>query len=286
VHIHHLNCGVTEPLGGRLMGGSGHPLRKARGVSHCLLIETEQGLVLVDSGFGLGDIAYPVQRLGKQFLRLARPVLDPLQTAVRQLSALGYAPRDVRHVILTHLDPDHAGGMSDFPAARVHVLESEHRAATAVPTRANRSRARGNQAQWAHGPNWVTYPETGGERWFGFAAVRQLHGLPPDILLVPLPGHTAGHTGVAVQGESPGTPDAKWILHAGDAYFFHGELDTEHAHAPFGIRMFEKRQQVDGRARLDNQARLRELVRLHPGRVEVFSAHDPFELDRYLIPPS
>ncbi len=103
--IRHLNCGVTEPRGGRLMGGSGHPLRTVHGVSHCLLVETENGLVLIDSGFGLDDIAHPTERLGKRFLRLARPVLDPQHTAVRQLSALGYDPRDVRHLVLTHLDP-------------------------------------------------------------------------------------------------------------------------------------------------------------------------------------
>jgi glyoxylase-like metal-dependent hydrolase (beta-lactamase superfamily II) len=284
MRIHHLNCGTTEPLGGRLMGGTGHPLRKVRGVSHCLLVETEQGLVLIDSGFGIGDIEHPVERLGKQFLRLARPLLDPEETALRQLPALGYEPSDVRHVIVTHLDPDHAGGLSDFPHAKIHLLDAELRAATAEPTREQRSKARGNQQQWAHGPDWVTYSPSDGERWFGFEAVRQLRGLPPDILLVPLPGHTAGHAGVAVATDFADSPHQKWILHAGDAYFFHGELDRDHPHAPVGIRMFQKRQQVDGPARIDNQARLRDLANSHRDEVTVLSAHDPAELDRHLLP--
>ena len=32
----------------------------------------------------------------------------------------------------------------------------------------------------------------------GFDGVRQLEGLPPEILMVPMPGHTWGHAGVAV----------------------------------------------------------------------------------------
>jgi glyoxylase-like metal-dependent hydrolase (beta-lactamase superfamily II) len=36
--------------------------------------------------------------------------------AFEQVRALGFAPNDVRHVLLTHLDRDHAGGLSDFVA--------------------------------------------------------------------------------------------------------------------------------------------------------------------------
>ncbi len=280
--IHHLNCGTSQPLGGRLMGGSGHPLRKVRTVSHCLLIETDRDLVLVDSGFGMGDIEDPVRRLGRQFLRLARPVLDPNETALRQLARLGYAPRDLTHIILTHLDPDHAGGISDFPHAKIHVHNDEYVAATAAPGRLERSRARVNQAQWAHHPDWATYSSTSGERWFGFEAVRQLHGLPPDILLIPLRGHTGGHTGVAVRVDAATGAAEKWVLHAGDAYFVHSELHPDNPRAPLGVRLFEQRQRVDAAAGLDNQARLRALLNVHGDQIEVMSAHDPAEFDRHV----
>ena len=42
---------------------------------------------------------------------------------------LGFSPDDVRHIVLTHLDFDHAGGIEDFPNARVHVLAREREAA-------------------------------------------------------------------------------------------------------------------------------------------------------------
>jgi glyoxylase-like metal-dependent hydrolase (beta-lactamase superfamily II) len=286
MRIHHLNCGVTEPFGGALMGGTGHPLRKVSGLSHCLLVETSRDLVLIDSGFGMGDIEHPAERLGRRFVRLARPVLDPGQTALAQLTALGYAPGDLRHIVLTHLDPDHAGGISDFPQAKVHVLADAHRAAAARPGRHERARARANQLQWAHGPDWVTYDAGDGERWFGLEGARPLRGLPPDILLMPLPGHSHGHAGVAVRsGGGPGSA-TEWVLHAGDAYFFHGQLDHDHPSAPAGIRLFEKRQQVDAAARADTQARLRVLVSAHSDQVEVISGHDRSEFDRHLPRPS
>ncbi len=278
--IHHLNCGSSAPLGGKLMGGTGHPLRAARSVSHCLLIETDRELILVDSGFGTGDIEDPVGRLGKRFLRLARPVLSYQETALHQLRALGYHPRDLRHIVLTHVDPDHAGGISDFPDAKVHVLAAAHAAATAPPGRRERSRARANQRQWAHGPNWVTYDSTGGDRWFGFDGVRPIEEIAGDIVLVPLPGHSHGHTGVAVRtGDDGDGSKPEWILHAGDAYLFHSEVDVEHPSVPFAIGLFERRQQVDARARVENQARLRALINAHGDQVRVICAHDPSEYE-------
>lgn len=39
--------------------------------------------------------------------------------------------RDVRHIVLTHLDFDHAGGLDDFPEATVHMLQIERDVAVA-----------------------------------------------------------------------------------------------------------------------------------------------------------
>ena len=53
------------------------------------------------------------------------------------------------------------------------------------------------------------------------AGVRRLEGLKDEILLVPLPGHTRGHAGVAVKRRSG------WLLHAGDAIMCKQELEGE-----------------------------------------------------------
>ena len=270
MRVHHLNCGSLRPLGGRLISGTGSPFGTAPLVCHCLLVETDQGLVLVDTGFGLQDVAAPVESLSRRTLLLVRPRLDADETAFRQVERLGYAPRDVRHIVLTHLDPDHAGGLRDFPWARVHLHATELAAANDPKVRRERMLYR--PGQWAHGPDWATYPAADGEPWFGFEAVRELAGLPPEILLVPLPGHTRGHSGVAVRDGN------RWLLHAGDAYFYHGETDPDRPNVPPGLALFQTITQVSGERRRHNQARLRELRGSHGDEVEIFSAHDPVEL--------
>ncbi len=270
MRVHHLNCATMCPRGGALLGGSGGPWNKARLVCHCLLVETRDGLVLVDTGLGLDDLASPRTRLGGPFLTFARPLCDPKECAVRQVEALGFRAGDVRHVVVTHLDVDHAGGLPDFPEATVHLHAKEHAAALARATRNERERYR--PAQWAHGARFKTYEEAG-ERWFGFEAVRALGGTDDGVLLVPLHGHTRGHSAVAVQG------DDGWLLHCGDAYFAHGELDATNPRCPPALAAFQRILSMDEAARVANQARLRELARDHAREVRLFCAHSADELD-------
>jgi glyoxylase-like metal-dependent hydrolase (beta-lactamase superfamily II) len=118
-------------------------------------------------------------------------------TAIRQIEALGHRGEDVRHIVISHLDFDHAGGIEDFPHATVHVMEREWSAATG-PRTGFIPRRRYRPPQINEVKNWRRYSGQG-EPWFGFETVRELEGLPPEILLVPLPGHTWGHAGVAIK---------------------------------------------------------------------------------------
>jgi glyoxylase-like metal-dependent hydrolase (beta-lactamase superfamily II) len=111
-----------------------------------------------------------------------------------------------------------------------------------------------------------------GDEWFGFTAVRELPGVEADIRLVPLIGHTVGHTGVAVR-DGDG-----WLLHAGDAYFHHDEMRADAPACPPGLRYMQTRMETARGLRLANQERLRELVREHADQITIFSAHDPVEL--------
>lgn len=266
--VHHLDCAGMCPIGGRLLLGSGG-LLTGRLVGHCLLVETADGLLLVDTGFGTADVADP-GRLGRSFLAATRPGLSLAGTALHQVRALGYDPRDVRHIVVTHLDVDHAGGLGDFPKAQVHVFADELRAARARATRNERDRYR--PAQWAHNPRWVEH-EAKGEPWHGFEAARSVTGSVPEVLLVPLPGHTRGHCGVAVR-DGDG-----WLLHAGDAYFSRADVDLAGARSPLGLTAFQRLLATDNRARLHNRERLRELRRERGGEVRMFCAHDPYEFD-------
>jgi glyoxylase-like metal-dependent hydrolase (beta-lactamase superfamily II) len=255
------------PLGRRLINGDGGWLAPANMCCHCLLIEGRNGLTLVDTGLGTGDIANP-RRLGMPFLSLVRPRLLMQETAIHQIRDLGLDPRDVRHIVPTHLDLDHAGGLGDFPDAQVHVYRGELDAALARSS--FRERDRYIPAQWAHGPNWSPREVTG-ESWFGFGAVRALPDTDEEVLLVPLTGHTQGHCGVAVR------TDRGWLLHCGDAYFFHGEMEPDPRCTP-GLRLFQSLVQMHGASRLTNQRRLRELKQAHGREVTLFCAHDPLEL--------
>lgn len=252
-----------------MLAGEGGLLASTRLVCHCLLIEGAEGLVLIDTGFGLDDIREPRQ-LGVVFGALVRPVLDVGESAVSQLRALGFDAGDVRHIITTHLDLDHAGGLPDFPEAEVHLLGRELDAALHPGWQ---ERLRYVAAHWAHGPRWVQH-EAGGEEWFGFAGVRVLDDSDAEILLIPLPGHTHGHTGVAIrQGDG-------WLLHCGDAYFHHGEVQTP-PHCPPGLRAFAAFDQVDGQARRQNVERLRELAQRHGSEIELVCSHDAATLAAY-----
>ncbi|WP_156757587.1 MBL fold metallo-hydrolase [Actinokineospora pegani] len=272
MRVHHLDCGPMRPFGGSLLdGGPGGPARAAALCCHVLLVESPDGLVLVDTGMSRGDLANPPGTLGRQFRMVARPLANPAHAAVEQIRGLGLDPAEVAHVLLTHMDLDHAGGLPDFPKATVHVLGDEFRAATARRTVAEK--ARYVPAQWAHQPAWRLHEPTGGDTWFGFDAVAPAAGLPDGFALVPLVGHTRGHAGIAVES------DGGWLLHAGDAYFHHGALEPEPSVPPL-LRVFEARMQTLGEQRRHNQARLRELVAAHGDEVTVFSAHDQTELDR------
>jgi glyoxylase-like metal-dependent hydrolase (beta-lactamase superfamily II) len=239
---------------------------------HCVLVETADSLVLLDTGFGLRDVADPRGRLSRFFLTLVSPEFREEMTAVRQLRRLGYDPRDVRHIVLTHLDFDHAGGLDDFPWATVHLLARERDHAFAQKTWLDRQRFR--PQQWGTRDQWRVYEPGEGTPWFGFDSVRELDGVPPEILMVPLIGHTFGHAGIAVKR------DDRWMLNAGDAYFFQAEMDLERPRCTPGLRFYQWMMEKDRAARLWNQERLRELKRAHSPEVELFCSHDVNEFER------
>lgn len=273
MRVHHLNCISTCPLGGRLMDGeTASIMQRGRLCCHCLLVEASDGLVLVDTGLGLKDVRSPHARLSGFFLFLLSPDFREELTAVRQVEQLGFSATDVRHIVLTHLDFDHAGGLDDFPAARIHLMRDERDHALAQRTWLDRQRFR--PQQWSSRDRWELYGSARGAPWFGFEGVQHLRGLPGSILMVPLPGHTFGHAGVAVRSQG------RWLFQAGDAYFYHGEMDVDGPHCTPGLRLYQVMMEKDREARIANQQRLRRLRHDHSQDVEVFCAHDPLEFQR------
>jgi glyoxylase-like metal-dependent hydrolase (beta-lactamase superfamily II) len=268
--VHHLNCGTLCPLVSP-SGLSLLPATTPSAICHCLLIETPRaGLVLVDTGLGLQDVesrARDAPRLWRSFLR---PRLEATETAARQVERLGYSRRDVRHIIVTHLDLDHAGGLPDFPDAKVHVFQDEFDATFRRPPR--RGVQRTVARHFRHQPRWQTHT-LDGETWEGFGCVQPLADTDDSLLLVPLVGHSLGHCGVAITGGE------RTLLHAGDAYVARAEIHGEITQASVRLASaFQLLVDDDTERRLANQARLRELARRSGPRLRIFCSHDAAEI--------
>src|SRR5215204_1810119 len=198
--IRFLNCGTMRPYFPRVENGI-----------TCLLAETNQGLVLVDTGLGMGDYLNP-NRTMRFFTTAMRSPRDISETAVAKVKQLGYQPGDVRNIVMTHLHIDHAGGLPDFPHAKIHIYQSEH-----DHVMNGRLSWEYNPSHWMHKPDWVVH-ELNAEQWYDFDAI-QLKNLIPEIWLIPLTGHTAGHSAVAIR------TDTGWIMHGGDAVPFNMAVD-------------------------------------------------------------
>jgi glyoxylase-like metal-dependent hydrolase (beta-lactamase superfamily II) len=232
----------------------------------CFLVETAEQLVLVDTGFGTLDMR-DTSRLGHGNILLdAQP--DPEQPAVRQVEKLGFKPEDVRHIICTHLDRDHAGGLTDFPDAQVHVLLAERDAALNPRNASGRDRYR--KCHFSHGPKWVIHEAVSDVKWFGMECIREIPGLPPEILLVPLRGHTLGHCGVAVDSGDG------WIMHCGDAYYVKEEL-RQKGRPSIGVRVFRRMAHIDFAQAMHNIDTLKRIMREHGDEVTLIASHDQYE---------
>jgi glyoxylase-like metal-dependent hydrolase (beta-lactamase superfamily II) len=259
MRIHHLNCGSLNAR-----------LPRAKAIIYCLLIETDKGLTLVDTGFGTGDYEHPSHRMRIFLWLMGVPQLLE-ETALYQVRSLGFEPTDVSDIVLTHLHLDHAGGLPDFPWARVHLHQSELEAAQ-HPRRLIELAY--DSQHWSHSPQWVLY-EGSTRDWYGFEAIHIPMSLKPELLLIPLHGHTQGHCGVAVKTESG------WLLHSGDAASaFHPGTDLhDNASSRHCARMLPGR--FARRLLGGHIPRLRSLIKDHGAEVQVISSHDVYSLARF-----
>jgi glyoxylase-like metal-dependent hydrolase (beta-lactamase superfamily II) len=194
-------------------------------------IEHDEGLIVVDTGpseHSSRRAGWPAwTRLGRS--RRAHANVTARLGIGQRLVAHGLAPSDVRWVVLTQLDPEHAGGLGRFPASDVLVSEQELAAATRrrglsgdardLSSRARRPIAIDFYRDRSAGPFELSYPLT----------------RDSDIRLVPTPGRTPGHLSVVAEGAT------RTVVIAGDASYTEQELiDTELQGAAWDRRAAEE----------------------------------------------
>lgn len=252
--VHHLNCGTMHPIGA-----------PCGLVCHVLLLETPTGLVLVDSGLGLLDATQSSRRFGHSRI-LVRPSFNAEEAAITQVRKLGFDPRDVRHILLTHFDADHVGGLADFPWASVHLTSMEAFAAYHPQTFVERCRYLSPTRE--HGPLLIEHTPHQSESWRGFAAAQPLTEISEGIVLVSLPGHTRGHAAYAIDVGD------RWILHAGDAFYHHGQIDGSGG-APYSLRVMERLIAHDWKRVQANHRKLSTLYAEGSADLKIVNAHDP-----------
>jgi glyoxylase-like metal-dependent hydrolase (beta-lactamase superfamily II) len=227
---------------------------------HGLILRNEKGIVLVDTGIGRHDIAAPLERIGREAIEAAGFQFLPKATGIHQIEQLGHQASDVTDIVLTHGDPDHAGGLADFPHARIHVAAEELR-------NLESGNPRYRAAQFAHGPQWQTYAENDAT-WCDLPARRVATALQAEILLIPLFGHTHGHCGVAIHTGS------RWSLHVGDAYYLRAELENpQHP-----VDQLAELRADDDALRRQSLATLRRLTQTREVALDYCGYHDVTEL--------
>jgi N-acyl homoserine lactone hydrolase len=182
---------------------------------HAFAVDHPDGICLFDTGQTARASRGGYHPRWHPYLRLARFELEPEDEVASQLD-----PLTVRWVVISHLHTDHVGGLSAFAHADVLVSRVEWERAAGMP-----GRLRGYLPQhWPAGltPRLVDFsgPAAG-----PFAASHDVAG-DGRLLVVPLPGHTPGHVGLLVDGET---------LLAGDASWPGDELRVLGAHDP-GLR--------------------------------------------------
>ncbi len=220
------------------------------------LIKHQQDYLLFDTGLGRNIGSQYEQDMPywqRPFFKFDKPAVP----ARKQLDDAGFAP--VQRVIVSHSHWDHAGGVQDFPEAKIFAAQDE------MPT--------------------ISHPQSGaGGTWPSQVADPAIHWQPlvfqpvaykgytksldlfndGTVVLVPMPGHTAGSIGMFVTVDS------------GKCYFFIGDVAWKVGAVEAGAPKFWPASVIVDRDRdqtLRSVEKVRAVARQYPDLVLV-PAHD------------
>lgn len=205
--LRHYACGRTSHNLAQMFRGSASERRQfPSGVF--LFNAGPDRRVLFDTGYATG--AWNTGLRGAAYRRLLPPVVTDADDIAVQLEADGVDPATITHVVLSHLHPDHIGGVRRFRDARF-ILTAGQQQTLAAP-RLREGLLPGLLPEWFPGadtmilaPNDFTTLSVG-------SAVLRVFDLFGDgsYRIVDLPGHAAGHVGALVEGCVLIAADAAW----------------------------------------------------------------------------
>jgi N-acyl homoserine lactone hydrolase len=197
-----------QPAGYALAGPSSR--KKWDVTASGLLIRHPRGHLLVD----LGNSTRFDQELGgagfvaRQYLKLGPGGVRTEKTALQALGELGEAPSQLQAIILSHVHPDHAGGLDDLPGTPVYLTHEELDFAWRMKERGTFAVVREHaDAVGARGKMLAIGPTP----YETFDASLDYFG-DGSVVFVPLFGHTPGSLGTFVNRNA-----RERLFHVGDA---------------------------------------------------------------------
>jgi N-acyl homoserine lactone hydrolase len=165
------------------------------------VIDHPEGLIVIDTG-ETAQVLEPgyFRGLTALYFKLnIRYSIRPEDEIGPQMEAQGLSPDEARWVILTHVHPDHTGGLHYFPRAEILMSRTEYERPYA-PVK-------------YHWPSWFQ------PRLIDPGEEGHVLTEAGDVIIVATPGHSAGHLSVILKQS-----DGPAVFFAGDASFSEAQL--------------------------------------------------------------
>lgn len=239
IKLYAMDCGTIEASDMASFDSEGRFAGQPKTlVVPCYLIRHPKGDLLWDAGFNETMVDTPVAEAGGFHASMSVKLTD-------QLAGLGLAPADIEYISLSHWHPDHSGNAGLFASSTWIVHKDEH----AFMFSDAMKEASGDYAALENAKT-IQFTET--------------HDLFGDgsVVMVPTPGHTAGHSILKLTLADAGT-----LLFSGDL-FTHAEGRKVGAIPAFN---------VDKEQTIQSMALFEKLVKQHAARVII--EHEKADFD-------